>query len=89
MKPSCFESEQQFSGWLQLFKVTNSDNLNFCQDCTPSYATAMRTCGRCEHPDFDINDPRLNEDMPVGSHPLKPRGRPIKIRVVPIDLVGV
>lgn len=56
MHPKCFENQEQYDAWLS----ADNDAYHYkggvrhtpiCTDCTPSYATAMRIAGRCEHPE--------------------------------------
>jgi hypothetical protein len=53
MYPACFESQQQYDDWLKADRLIYAKirDTAFCIDCTPSYATAMRSQGRCEHPE--------------------------------------
>lgn len=57
--PACFESEEQYLGWLEQEFITGGGKhrLPICADCTLEYATRMRSDGRCERPEmvFDRN----------------------------------
>lgn len=76
MKPSCFDSQQQFDAWLQMYRTCCwAKDINFCQDCTASYAARMRTCGRCDHPEVEVG-------VEIIEPPSKPKGRPREFREI-------
>lgn len=81
MKPACFDDEQQYSAWLDLFGKTGRKHANVCQDCTPCFAARMRKAGRCENPSFKVPNPYTQVDLPSTTTP-GPQKAKIPLRVV-------
>lgn len=48
--PRCFESQQQYTDWQTMMRISNSSPLAWvCTDCLPEYQHKMIGEGRCEN----------------------------------------
>lgn len=54
--PKC-STPEQFRYWVAAARHVPPGRAGFCEDCTQEYATEMRLCELCEHPEiiFDEN----------------------------------
>lgn len=81
MRPSCFDSDEQYLEWLGLCRLSEHDPNNHCHDCSADYQYDMMKAGRCEHPETRFMVVGRGEDAAVvGVAPMAPT--PGGIRVV-------
>ena len=51
--PPCFDSLEQYKGWMEANSLVKSDSetrSNYCNDCLPEYQARMVNEARCNYP---------------------------------------
>ena len=47
--PACFDSNEQFRSWQNVYKAAKPGQSQYCEDCTPEYKAKMLEQLRCGH----------------------------------------
>lgn len=61
--PPCFDSMEQFEQWREMSRVSGMWGpleTRHCQDCNLAYQNRMILEGRCENPNYRVEDHPLN-----------------------------